>query len=516
MRLAFATADVERFRAAIAAHFGLTFDDSKLAFLANVLDRRSRASATSADAYLRHLDGPAGADEMRELAQELTVGETYFFRHFDQFHAFVEIALPDRVRARSAVRGLKLLSAGCASGDEPYSLAMLVRERGVDPGWTVSIDGIDVNPTILARAARGRYSSWALRETPPELQNRWFVANGREFVLSDAIRNAVTFHEKNLAEDDIALWRPATYDVVFCRNVIMYLTPQTAQAVVDRITRALVPGGYLFLGHAETLRGLSHDYHLRHTHRTFYYQRKESIERPAPAPVPWEISTGAAPAPESDGDWAATWVDTVQRAADRIKALTEKSVGPQATESRRGSDPEPAQAPAVRASLDLTPAIQLLREERFNEALDLVGRLPSGSARDPDVMLLRAALLTHGGQLQEAERVCAELIALDELNAGAHYLLALCREGNGDRRTAADHDQIAAHLDPGFAMPRLHLGLMARRTGDRPTALRELGQAVVLLQREDASRLLLFGGGFGREGLMALCRAELGRLEERS
>ena len=101
------------------------------------------------------------------------------------------------------------------------------------------------------------------------------------------------------------------------------------------------------------------------------------------------------------------------------------------------------------------------------------------------------------------------MLQLDQMSAGAHYLLALCREDAGDRSGAVDHNQVAAYLDPAFAMPRLHLGLLARRAGDRARARRELAEALVLLQREDASRLLLFAGGFGREALVALCRAEL-------
>ncbi len=128
---------------------------------------------------------------------------------------------------------------------------------------------------------------------------------------------------------------------------------------------------------------------------------------------------------------------------------------------------------------------------------------------DPDAQLLRAVLLTSCGQLEEAERVCAHLLRLDELNAGAHYLAALCREHAGDRVGAREHDEAAAYIDPGFAMPRLHMGLLAKRAGDLESARRELGQAEILLQREDPSRILLFGGGFRREGLIQLCRAEL-------
>jgi chemotaxis protein methyltransferase CheR len=295
----------------------------------------------------------------------------------------------------------------------------------------------------------------------------------------------------------------------------MYFTPEGAQSLVARLTRSLAPDGYLFLGHAETLRGLSNGYHLRHTHGTFYYQRKgpkgdERGEQSA------EQFNGAlrdsliAPAqPErgkerdSESTWAKTWLDTVQRASDRIQALTER---PTAEYVRQGAR-SPSRAPQIVAQLPTV--LELLKQERFSDALDLLGHLPAEPVPDPDIMLLRAALLTHSGQLGAAERASKQLLEYDELNSGAHYLLALCRESAGDSQGALEHDRAAVYLDPSFAMPRLHLGLMARRAGDAQTAHRELGQALVLLKREDTSRLLLFGGGFGRDALIALCLAEL-------
>ena len=108
---------------------------------------------------------------------------------------------------------------------------------------------------------------------------------GRDGVLDDRVRAAVRFEQRNLTEDDVAFWNQPPFDVIFCRNVLMYLTPASAKAVVARLWRALAPGGYLFLGHAETLRGLSSDFHLCHTHGTFYYQRKSEgavTSRPFP------------------------------------------------------------------------------------------------------------------------------------------------------------------------------------------------------------------------------------------
>ncbi len=126
-----------------------------------------------------------------------------------------------------------------------------------------------------------------------------------------------------------------------------------------------------------------------------------------------------------------------------------------------------------------------------------------------DALLLRAVLLTISGDPREAERVCARLFALDELNAEAHYVMALCREHARDLAGAADHDHYALYLDPTFAMPRLHLGLMASRARQPEVARRELARALALLAGEDVSRLLLLGGGFRREALAALCASEL-------
>jgi chemotaxis protein methyltransferase CheR len=296
--------------------------------------------------------------------------------------------------------------------------------------------------------------------------------------------------------------------VIFCRNVLMYFTPEGAQALVARLTRSLAPGGHLFLGHAETLRGLSNDYHLRHTHGAFYYQRRSAQLDERRTTIGEETQNGVsqdrlAPLDVADLRWTRTWQESIQNASDRIQALTER---PTTESALRGGR---APSGLMQTATHLPLVLELLKRERFSDALDLLGRLPAESEKDPDVLLMRAALLTHSGDLTAAESVSAQLLAQDELNTGAHYLLALCRESAGDRQGALDHDQAAIYLDPSFAMPRLHLGLMARRAGDWEGAQRELSQALLLLKREEASRLLLFGGGFGREALIGLCRAEL-------
>ncbi len=480
---------VERFRAVLGRQTGLAFDEQRLGFLGDVLMRRLARLGRSGEAYLAALEHGKMPDEIAVLARELTVPETYFFRHNDQFRALADRVLPERMGGGRPVKTLSILSAGCATGEEAYSLAMIMREAIDDPAWDVRIRAVDLSPAALEKASRGRYTAWSLRETNPARRRRWFRDDGNEVVLDESIRRAVRFEQRNLSVEDAELWSPGAYDVVFCRNVLMYFEPPRMRQAIDRIARSLAPGGFLFLGHAETLRGVSEDFHLCHTHDAFYYQRKGTLHPPAAVPP---VSAPARIVAEAALQLDGAFVDAIRSASERVAALM----------------PGAAEAAAA-PSWDAAPALDLLRRERFAEALQAVQARPAALARDPDLLLLEAMLLTHDGKIAVAADSCRTLLAVDELNAGAHYVLALCGEHAGALEDAAEHDRIAAYLDPGFAMPRLHLGLLARRAGQREAARRELTQALFLLEREDPSRLLLFGGGFNREALMGLCNLAL-------
>jgi len=487
--------EIERFRNAVGARIGLHFDDAKLDYLRAVFQRRVEKSGRGSTAYLWELEYELPDSEVSALARELTVGETYFFRNHEQFEALAEVVLPERLRAPAPKRSLRLLSAGCSSGEEAYSMAIVARETIVDPSCKVSIFAVDLNPAALEKARRARYSAWALRETNQVTQSKWFAADGREMVLDDTIRATVEFAKANLASDDPALWQPSAYDAIFCRNVLMYFAPQQMRAAVARIARSLAPGGYLFLGHAETLRGVSDEFDLRSSHNTFYYQLKRG-GYPSGAEIirlPERESTYTTPAPEPN----AGWFDTIRAASERVAALL-----PAPQVERQSAQQSPQQ-------FDPAPTLKLLREERFAEALDYLRDQSGAIKQNAEMLLLETALLLHSGQIAAAESAAARLLLLDQGNAGAHYLLALCREHANDRGRAFEHHRTAATLDPSFAMPRVHLGLLARRSGDRETARREFAQARVLLAAEHNARILLFGGGFSRESLAALCEGAL-------
>src|ERR1017187_10185200 len=297
---------LEQFRTIVARRLGLQYEDGKLDYLAEIVRRRMELVGSARfESYLERLiSSPKGSDE---------------------FRAFAEIVLPERIRANTREKRLRILSAGCASGEEPYSLAVVVREALPDLGnWDVKIIGIDVNPAVLAKATQARYSAWSLRATSEDAKRRYFRADGPDFVLDPAIQKMVTFEERNLVDEDPLFWQSLACDVVFCRNVLMYFTPDKARDVVRRISQALLPSGFFFLGHAESLRGLTHEFHLCHTHDTFYYRRRDAPEA-AVTTATWVSS----PREQADDslpavvESTASWVDVIQRAAERIATLAD-------------------------------------------------------------------------------------------------------------------------------------------------------------------------------------------------
>jgi chemotaxis protein methyltransferase CheR len=514
-------AELNEFRDYIADRFGLAFEDARLDRLSDVLIRRIELSGSHNFAVymamLRGGDQPART-ELRALAQDLTVSETYFFRCEDDFRALSERVLPERLRACDALRQLNILSAGCSTGEEPFTIAMLLCEHVPDlHNCRVSIRCVDVNATVLARAGTACYSTWSMRATPEFFQRRYFRPQGKNFYVTERIRSMVNFEERNLLDENADLWRPDSFDIVFCRNVLMYMTPGAIRTIVTRFEEAIVPGGFLFLGSAETLRGYSQAFQLCHTHDTFYYQRRSraAARHLSDSVFPVEVAAHrvsvAGPARASPD-----WLENIGKSSERIAQLTNIQIAGM-TAADSSPDDEVAlatPAPAERsAAVQIAVATDLLRRERFQEAIEILRSLPGEAARDIDVQLLLAVILTQQGDIPAAERAARHILARDDLNAGAHYVCALCRESAGDPGGAREHNRLAAYLDPAFAMPHLHLALLAKAEGRPDEARQEFGIALRLLAQEDTSRILFFGGGFQREALVRLCRAGLERQE---
>lgn len=525
-----AAVDLDRFRERIEAQFGLVFDEGRKEQVEQALLTRSSELGLKIEKYIEELQ--SNAEEWHAIAELLTVPESYFFRHIDHLQAFREVVLPERMAAHPDDRTLRICCIGCANGEEPYTMSMLIREHlETHNGWQFRIQACDINPEALKRARRGLYTNWALRATPPAYRNRYFTAAANRFRVADEVRQSVHFDHCNV----LNLYRPElaqTFDVVFFRNVLIYFSPEAIRAAVNAIAHLLAPAGFLFLGPAETLRGVSDDFSLCHTHETFYYRRKSSIAElipfsplqmngnpPGPAISAASVLVPQVAAPAvlpghtfplvSVEPQGVDWMQEIERSSDRIKGLDTERLLRLARPDSKTDTGGAASRRSRTTGEELLHATALFRAEQYDEFLKALEQISSAAAADPDLQLLRSLAHLNRRELDRAEAISRQLVARDSMNASGHYVLALCREHAGDLAGAADHDRIAIYLDPVFAMPHMHLALISRRRGDRHTARREFEQAILLLARESESRLLMFAGGFNREALRKLCRREL-------
>lgn len=495
-----ASEHVQEFCRIINDQLGLDFTDSKTADLEVLLyTRMKQTHCKTAPEYFDLLKNQ-GNNERRILAEHLTVGETYFFRHADQLQAFVDHVVPETIKAKEKRKQIRILSAGSSSGEELGTIAILLTEHFPQlADWTVNLEGIDLNRVALQKAKKGLYTEWSLRETDAYMRAKYFKKEKRDFLLSEQIRDKLNFQERNLVENDPDFWRADRFDVIFCRNVLMYFSSETMRDVVGRFTHALTPNGFFFLGPSETLRGISNEYHLCHTNNTFYYRRKSPDERVDPLLHPFTKA-------KEDKVFEDTWAESINSASERVSRLFKGLV-----ERRNSSQsPEPELMKPKHNDSDLGKALGFFRQERYDDALDAL-RSDTGvdDATNPETLLLHAVILTNRKEFSEANRLCEKILLLDELNAGVYYLRALSFEHDGKLIAAIEQDQIAIYLDPNFAMAHLHLGLMAKRANDMETARSSFTKAESLLANEESSRILLFGGGFSREMLMKVCANEM-------
>jgi chemotaxis protein methyltransferase CheR len=250
---AFPAADLKLLGDLIQERFGLTFEGVRQDILAARLSPRLRElHLDSPRAYYEYLRfHPQRDAEFDRLPVLVTNNETYFFRETRQFEVLVEHVVPER-RAGSPARSLRLLSAGCSSGEEPYSVGIALHNAGHAPGRVWDIDGCDLNPERIARAREAVYEEGSLRACDAEARRRYFTQEGDRFRLRERYRVGVRFFQSNLLSPGFALERDA-YDVVLCRNLLIYFGDAAFDRLVGLLARSLVPGGYLFLGHSESL-----------------------------------------------------------------------------------------------------------------------------------------------------------------------------------------------------------------------------------------------------------------------
>lgn len=461
----------------IAAQMGLQFPPERWPDLERGLQLAARdlkfANLATCAQWL--LSTPLSKAQIATLAVHLTIGETYFLRDEKLFALLEHQLLPELIRARRATgRHLRIWSAACCTGEEPYSLAILLHRLLPDwRTWDIKILATDLNPGFLRAAAAGVYRQWSFRDAPPWLQAQWFHRrpNARLEIL-DEIKAAVTFAPLNLASDSYpsSLTRTNAMDLILCRNVLMYFSHEQAAAVARNLHRALVDGGTLVVAASEVSQELFSQFQTVRSHAGILYRKR--IAPPA--------------------------------AAAAIGAPSIASVPPEP----HSPPPRPwATAPPVESpNASYARAMALYTQGRYADAAARLHELCPERRGPPAVLALLARTYANQGQLVAAREWTEKAIGADKLNAGLHYLLATIVNEEGDTAAAVRSLERTLYLDQDFVLAHFTLGHLTLRQGKAVRARKHFENTVALLKTYPSDEVLPESGGLTAGRLMAIVR----------
>jgi chemotaxis protein methyltransferase CheR len=408
------------------------------------------------------LSSPLTTSQMDILASHLTIHETYFWREPQVFEALVGQVLPALVRSRqNSNRCIRIWSAGCATGEESYSIAIaLCRAIPVLKEWNITILATDINPRILRKAMAGVYGKWSFRNAPPWLTEGYFhCKKDGVFEILPEIRKMVTFAYLNLAEDTYpsSLNNTNAMDIIFCRNVLMYFAPERARQVGQCLNRSLVDGGWLMVGASELSQQLFPQFAAVKFPGAIAY-RKETPGSPSPTDFPYEAlsfqKTTDQP-PVEPSAWVERPAPPFQFHEDEKVLIT-------------GNEPLPRNEYAA-----------VLEQPAQATGLETIEKTAEETVQSK---ALSIRTLADQGKLPEALVLCDNALASDKLNPGLHFLRAIILQELNRVDEAGDSLKRTLYLDQNFVLAHFALGNMGLRKGNAASAKKHFLNVLSLLK----------------------------------
>jgi len=266
--------DFEKFREFFYRKTGIQFEPSKRYFVDKRLEERiEQTGSDTFRSYFTMLRFEASGEELQHLTNLMTVNETYFFREEYQFQCLVKSLLPDMTKRKKDHSPIRIWVIPSSSGEEPYSIAIYLLEywAGLNE-WDIEIISSDIDTKILGQARKGRYSVRSVQQLPEKILSKYFKRMGDEYQICEDLREAVEFTRVNLAEP--ADTRPyRNFDVIFCRNLLIYFDDVSRKTAAETFYDALNPGGYVCLGHSESMSRISSLYKVRKFPEAIVYQK---------------------------------------------------------------------------------------------------------------------------------------------------------------------------------------------------------------------------------------------------
>ncbi len=492
----------------IAQKMGLNFSVGRRKDLWRaVCDLANEQGHSNVHAYIEFLLAcPISDHRVEELAAHLTVGETYFFREMKTLEALKSEVLPELVRqGSSSKRRIRIWSAGCSSGEEPYTLAMLLHD-GIPNSdlWDIRIHATDINQRVLEKARQGTYTEWSFRTTPEALRKRCFqkLENNR-YAVNARFKEKVAFSRYNLAADHDPpfLHEDGPMDVIFCRNVMIYFMPQTIRLLTQRFHRCLNEGGWLVVAPSETSALLGSDFTATYFPGATLYRKSRkkpshkggtSKDTKYPSPLPIHHGRSFQASPSADLHALAKREAKFEKKPFSIKPRTQaEPTFPSPSPSERKMPPDEELEQLYEDALaHYRRGRHAEAEARLQKFFQAGISYPAETDLQARALLLMARIPANHGRPDQALRWCEKALSIHKTNPTAFFLQAMILQELGRIQDAMGALRKSLYLDSRFVAAHYALGTLALREGKTKDARRHLRNAADLLEAMPQETLL--------------------------
>ncbi|BAQ60405.1 chemotaxis protein methyltransferase CheR [Geminocystis sp. NIES-3708] len=459
----------------------------------NILSRVQELKLSSPQNYYNLLVNSEGEEEWQKFVCLTTNKESYFFRDKGQFSLLRNTLLPELIRRNQRTKSLKICSAGCSTGQEPYSIGILLKELIPDlSSWNITILGIDINRESLAQGKKGFYNTWSFRQVEEDIKARYFKNSAGYYQLNEEIRQLVKFHQVNLARDIMPSFDSNLHDMdlIICRNVFIYFTESAIAHVIEKFFNTLKPNGYLMTGHAELNNNQVKAFQAKlFTESVVYQRRSGQFAHAQPSP-------SQSFKPTSFNSESITPIQTQNKiVSTSIKLSPSKNV------KKSTIITEKIKKTSNTYEILLTEVEQLFKTKSYNLAQKKLEQILQEFPKNFEGTYLMAQLQANLGQYELAKKWCDKAITLNSFNPNPYHILANIAEEQGNLESAKKALKQVIYLEPNGVSAYINLANLYQQEGDLKRANKMQQSALKILQTLPKNTSILELGNISVEDL---------------
>jgi chemotaxis protein methyltransferase CheR len=477
------------FNQLIAQQTGIIIRDSEQKYLDKIIvNRCQHLRLSDSEAYFRLLSQPGQESnkEWQALTSLITNNESYFFRDEEQFKIIQNSILPEIIDRHRDDRTLRICSCGCSTGQEPYTLAIILHELLPDlRDWNITILGIDIDEAALETARKGIYESWSFRGVKSIIKEKYFQQVDRQYHLQPEIRNIVNFQSVNLVKSNFPQVNGALrdFDLIICRNVFIYFERSAIELILDKFYRSLQPSGYLIVGHTELYGHNIDQFKIKVFDHSLVYQRP-SREEDCNNIGSNNIIKNFDYSQQSQLD---NRLNSAEKDLKTVSSIKQNLLSIRQELELREIRDNNQQSIATKKILDLELCIEriaILRENQLHQKA--IEELKTCLQEYPDRINLYYSLAEINadiGNYTEAQDYCQQALTINSFAIEVHYLLAQIAEAQEKKTEAKQILKKVLYLNPSFIPAYLNLSQIYRQEGDDRRAEKMKIIAIDILQK---------------------------------